>query len=142
METLVVSKIMETMENSVTLNQKWESALNYYFECYDWDKVAQYMNVKKATIREWWRNKDFQVKLQEFRDELAQIRNDYLLSLEVLVDKTLLQLIEQNDNIQVKLEAIKEFFRKLEKMEEIVEVQQANTTLLEIKEAVRQAENN
>ena len=119
------------------LSDKQELAISYYFHYYKWSEVAKIINVDQALIYQWNATPKFKKKLDERRAEIIQENNDALRSKTENVDRQLISLIAQNDDLTAKLNAIKEFNRKFEKYDDRKDVTQSIALLEEMKNSVK-----
>lgn len=107
------------------LEDKWELAIAQYFQCFSWIKVAETLNVKKKTIYAWLSNPEFKKMLSFEHKKLVRELTDKFRANTENVNNKLMELIDQNDDLKIKLEAIKEFNRKFEKIDELTLVQES-----------------
>lgn len=101
------------------LEEKWEVAIAQYFQCFSWIQVAETLNLKKKTIYSWLQNPEFKKMLSFEQKKLVKELNDKFIFNTELAHSHLKTLIEQNDDLKIKLDAVKEYNRKFEKLEEL-----------------------
>lgn len=107
------------MENE----EKWELAIIQYFQVFSWVKVATTLNIKKKTIYAWLSNPKFKQMISFEHKKIIKELTDKLRNNTEIVNIELLKLIKQNSDLKIKLEAIKEFNRKFEKVDELMLVE-------------------
>lgn len=117
--------------------RQWDTAIALYLNCHKWTDVAQKMGIDVMQIYRWRsENPEFLNKLELERQRLIEENNDSLRSATKEVNDALLSLVKQRKDLNVKLQAIKEFNRKFEKFDESKEIEDARQILKQIKENV------
>lgn len=119
-----------------TQEQKWELAISHYFKCFKWKTVAEKMGLSDTQVYRWTNEKEFQEMLEKERQRIIQENNDDLRNYTEDINFELVCLAKQDDDLSVKIQAIKEFNRKFEKLDENNKLIKAQQTLEEIKASV------